>query len=155
MRKGAFVLFVLLVNPLLTPSTSVLAQNYVQRFANGWIDWSNRIVEAVGVGTPPFDAINPAHARAVAKSGAESSARGSLLEVIGDVRIDSKHRVKEAIDQTEGLYQRLKGFLRNSQMVDLSYLEDGSVKATIALRLTGVFADLFLPSTKRRDSIND
>ena len=72
MRKGAFVLFVLLVNPLLTPSTSVLAQNYVQRFANGWIDWSNRIVEAVGVGTPPFDAINPAHARAVAKSGAES-----------------------------------------------------------------------------------
>ncbi|MFH1122382.1 MAG: hypothetical protein V1758_01845 [Pseudomonadota bacterium] len=145
MKRAAFFFFPLFAISVLTLPLSVFGQNYVQRFEKGWIDWSNRIVEAVGIGMPPSNPINPAQARAVAKSEAESSARSSLLELIRGLRIDSKHFIKEAIEQTDGVYEQLQGFLRNSQMVEVSYMQDGSVKATIALRLTGSFADLFLP----------
>ncbi|MBU2498160.1 MAG: hypothetical protein KKE57_04615 [Proteobacteria bacterium] len=129
---------------LISPLT-VFGQNFVQRFDKGWIDWSNRIVEAVGIGMPPTNPLNPAQARSVAKSEAESSARSSLLELLKGLRIDSRQSIKELIDQRDEVQDQLRGLLRNIQMVDVSYMQDGTVKAIIALRLTGAFADLLLP----------
>ena len=96
-----------LISPL-----SVFGQNFVQRFDKGSIDWSNRIMEAVGIGMPPANPLNPAQARSVAKSEAESFARSSLLELLKGLRIDSRQSVKDLIDQRDEVQDQLRGLLR-------------------------------------------
>lgn len=146
MNKGFFcglgvtmtMLFVLWAIP-------VFGQNYIQSFEKGQIDWSNGIVEAIGIGMAPADTANPAQSRAIAKSQAEASARSNLYELIADLRVNSKDRVKALLDRQGVKVESLKQSLQQPQLVDISYLEDGSVKATVAFQLNGPFADLVLP----------
>jgi hypothetical protein len=126
-------------------ASSVSGQNYIQSFDKGQIDWSNGIVEAIGVGMAPADTANPAQSRAIAKSQAESSARSNLYELIADLRVDSKNNVKTLLDRQSAKTESLKQSLQQLQLVDISYLEDGSVKATVAFHMNGSFAEVVLP----------
>jgi len=89
--------------------------------------------------------IDEAQARSVAKSEAESAARSSLLDLLKGLRIDSRQSFRELIEQSDEVQNQLRGLVRNVQMADVSYMHDGTVRAVIALRLTGAFADLLLP----------
>jgi hypothetical protein len=129
---------------LLFPST-LLAQNYTENFENGKIDWSNGIIEAVGIGAPPENPINLAQARAMAKRAAVIVARRNLLEVVNGVRIDSKTLVKNFMVESDVIRAEVQGVLQYSQVVDISYMSDGSVEATVAMKLTGSFSEMVLP----------
>jgi len=128
---------------------SVHAQNYIQTLENGSIDWSNGVIEATGIGQPPKQPINPAHARAKAEYDAIFEARSRLLALILGIQVDSVHQVKDLIRDSESVLQKIKHYLQYSRVVDISYPSDGSVKARVSLMLTSAFADLVLPSTIR------
>jgi hypothetical protein len=139
MSKGVFCLVFLLW------ASSAFGQNYIQFFDKGHIDWSNGIVEAVGIGTAPAQTENPAQSRAIAKSRAEILARSQLYDLIETLQVDSAHDVKALIDRQQVKVEALRQSLSRCRVVDIAYLADGSVKATVALRLYGPFADLVLP----------
>lgn len=133
---------------LMFSASPLLAQNVVENFENGKIDWSNGVIEAVGIGAPPANPINMAQARAMAKRAAVIVARRNLLEVVNGVRIDSKTLVKNFMVESDVVRAEVQGVLQHSQVVDISYMSDGSVEATVAMPLTGALTDLVLPKTK-------
>ncbi|MGD2126540.1 MAG: hypothetical protein PVG99_10700, partial [Desulfobacteraceae bacterium] len=146
MKKGFFHLLSMIPAIFfLALPISVFAQNYIQSFENGKVDWSNGVVEAAGIGVPPNDAANPAQGRAIAKNQAKASARQNLYDLIRNLKIDSKYSVRGLIDQQDITQEALKRCLMRCRLVDISYLSNGSVKATVALRINGTFAELVLP----------
>jgi hypothetical protein len=139
MSKGVFCLVLLLW------ASSALGQNYIQSVEKGEIDWSNGIVEAVGIAEAPAEAENPAQSRALAKSRAETQARSHLYDSIERLQVDSAHTVQSLLDHQQVREDVLRESLSRCRVVDIAYLEEGSVKATVAFRLHGPFADLVLP----------
>ena len=132
------------------PSPPLLfAGNFVETFENGKVDWSNRIIEAVGVGRPPRNPINIAQARAIAKKAAVTEAQQNLVKTLSKVRIDSKTLVKDFVAQSSPVHTEFQGFIQHPRVVNLSYLADGAVEATVAIKLTGPFADMLLPKSIR------
>ena len=126
-------------------ASSAFGQNYIQFFEKGQIDWSNAIIEAVGIGTAPAETDNPAQSRAIAKSRAETLARSQLYDLIETLQVDSGHDVEALIDRQKVRVEALRALLSRCRVVDVAYLEDGSVKATVAFTLNGPFAELVLP----------
>lgn len=125
----------------------LLAENVTENFQDGRIDWSNGVVEAVGIGAPPPNPANMAQARAMAKRAAVTVARRNLLEIVQGVRIDSRTIIKDFAVESDIIRTEVQGLLQNSQVVDISYMSDGSVEATVAMKLTGTFAELILPKS--------
>ena len=147
MKKLAIISMVIfLVSFFLVPAQAG-AQNYVETFENGKIDWTTGIAEAVGIGAPPAKPINMAQARAMAKRAAVIVARRNLLEIVKGVRIDSMTLVKDFVVQSDIIRSQVNGYLERSQVVDIAYMSDGSVEATVAMNLRGGFADMVLPKS--------
>jgi hypothetical protein len=123
------------------------AQNAVETFENGKIDWTTGVASAMGIGAPPEKPINMAQARAMAKRAAVVVARRNLLEIIKGVRIDSLTLVKDFVVQSDIIRNQVDGYLERSQVVDIAYMSDGSVEATISMNLRGGFSNLMLPKS--------
>jgi hypothetical protein len=121
--------------------------NYIAISNTGSVDWSNGIIEAVGVGGRPPNPVNEAQARALAERSADISARNNLLELVRGIRIDSKTRVSDHIGTGEISREDLEAMLRKAQVVDLSYHQDDEVKVTVTIKLNGALADLILPKS--------
>jgi hypothetical protein len=126
------------------------AKNYVKKTGMGRIDWSNGIIEADGIGYPPSDPLNPAQARSAAQGKAVLEARSSLLDIVERIRVDSDFLIKDRVDENALILNEIKGFLRRSEVVAISFRGDGSIRATVALNIIGPFLEWVLP-----DSIQD
>ena len=152
MRKLIFSIFNFFALSLLILPMPVSAQNYIQSFKNGKIDWSNGIIETIGIGAPPAKSKNSAQARAVAKRASVAMARQNLFEIISRIQIDSRTLIKDFIDQSDIIREEVGGFSKKSHVVDIQYMSNGSVEATVEVKLTGYFADLVLPKSIRNIS---
>jgi hypothetical protein len=85
----------------------------------------------------------------MAKKAAIIAAQQNLLETVRRVRIDSKTLVKDFVTQSDLIHTEFQRFIQHPQVVDISYLSNGSVKATVAIKLTGPFAEMLLPKSIR------
>jgi hypothetical protein len=83
----------------------------------------------------------------MAKRAAVIVARRNLLEIIKGVRIDSMTLVKDFVVQSDIIRNQVDGYLERSQVVDIAYMSDGSVEATVAMNLRGGFSNLMLPKS--------
>ncbi len=144
MRKILLFLFIFF-QFFLASSAPGFGKAYVQYSGDGEIDWSNGIVEAIGFAYPPANPMNPAQARALTKSEAEAQARRHLLDIIREINVDSKTLVKNYMDQKTFPFADVYSLIKRAEVVDIAYLENGSVKAVVSMSLMGPFAQLFLP----------
>jgi hypothetical protein len=144
MRKILPFLFIFL-QLLLASSGSGFGKAYVQYSGDGEIDWSNGIVEAIGFAHPPANPINPAQARALTKSEAEAQARRHLLDIIREINVDSKTLVKNYMDQNSFPFADIYSLIKRAEVIDIAYLDNGSVKVVVTMSLMGPFAQLILP----------
>jgi len=147
MKKLAIISMVILLSLFLIIPCEVRAQNAVESFENGNIDWTTGVASATGIGAPPAKPANMAQARAMAKRAAVVVARRNLLEIIKGVRIDSLTLVKDFVVQSDIIRNQVNGYLERSQVVDIAYMSDGSVEATVAMKLRGGFSHLVLPES--------
>jgi len=138
----------LLFSSLLLPLPT-WAINYFQYFPNARVDWSNGIVEAKGVGSPPASSVNAAQARALAKNAAINTARRNLFDIVKNIPINSLITIGDFLDKNQIVYSELIAFLRGSKVVDIRYLPDESVEVMLSTQLNGFLADLVLPKTIR------
>jgi hypothetical protein len=144
MRRILLFLFILFQFFLASPSSG-FTKTYVQYSGIGEIDWSNGIVEAIGFAYPPANPLNPAQARSLTKSEAEAQAREHLLDLIREINVDSKSLVKNYMDQKTFPFTEIRSLIKRAEVVDIAYLDNGSVKAIVSMSLMGAFAQLFLP----------
>jgi hypothetical protein len=126
-------------------ASPLLAQNHVVSLKMGVIDWSNGIIEAIGIGSPPPNPANEALARSAAKTSAVTAARQNLYEILTGVRIDSGTLIKDLVARSNHILKAIQGFLQKAEVVGVSYKSDGSVQATVAVKLTTPFLEMVLP----------
>jgi len=147
MKKMAIISMVVVLSLFFIIPCEVCAQNAVESFENGKIDWTTGVASAIGIGAPPAKPVNMAQARAMAKRAGVIVARRNLLEIIKGVRIDSLTLVKDFVVQSDIIRNQVSGYLERSQVVDIAYMSDGSVEATVAMNLRGGFSNLMLPKS--------
>jgi len=147
MKKLAIISIVVFLSLFFIIPWEARAQNAVESFENGKIDWTTGVALAIGIGAPPPKPVNMAQARAMAKRAAVIVARRNLLEIIKGVRIDSLTLVKDFVVQSDIIRNQVDGYLERSQVVDIAYMSDGSVEASVAMNIRGGFSNLMLPKS--------
>ncbi|NVM57859.1 MAG: hypothetical protein HWN51_07055, partial [Desulfobacterales bacterium] len=110
----------------------------------GRINWSQGIIYAKGIGTAPEKFSQKAESGSSVRK-AEVDAYSNLLETIKCVRIDSSSLVKDFVKKDDMVLAQLQGMVKGAQVVKREYLSNGTVGVTLALKVTGGFAQLVLP----------
>ena len=120
-------------------------RHYEMQDGQGKIDWQNGYATATGMGMAPPGASGEAQARALAVRAATVTARRNLLEIIGDVQIDSGTTIRNNMVANDSVQSIIRGELHNSRILDTAYMSDGSVVVTVGISHRGVVADAVLP----------
>ncbi|MBN2031923.1 MAG: hypothetical protein JW836_01500 [Deltaproteobacteria bacterium] len=144
-RKGLMSVTVVLWCLFLIVPKPAAGENYIEILDQGRIDWTNGFIEAMGVGAPPPNPLNPAHARAVAENHATIAARRNLLEIVKNIRVNSETRVLDHMAAKEMSEKALETLLIDAKTVDLSYERDEKVGVKLSMKLQGSLAEFMLP----------
>lgn len=112
---------------------------------HGSINWSEGIITATGIGTPPEKYYGKPQARPMALRAAQLDAYRNLLEVTRGVRVDSTTVVRDSMVESDVIRSQVEGMVKGAQTVKKEYLSDGTVEVTVAMDLRGGFAQLILP----------
>ncbi len=112
---------------------------------HGSINWSEGIITATGIGTPPEKYYGKPQARPMALRAAQLDAYRNLLEVTRGVRVDSTTVVRDSMVESDVIRSQVEGMIKGTQIVKKEYLSDGTVEVTLAMDLRGGFAQLILP----------
>lgn len=117
-----------------------------EQIIEGRIDWTNNEIIAYGEGVAPDDITNPARRRLMGALAAKVVAYRNLLELIGEVRIDSETQVGMAMVQSDSVRIRLEGIVRGATVVQGSQTEvDGLYGVALRLKLLNDFSEAVLP----------
>lgn len=127
----------------------VRAQNLTTPAAKGSIDWTNRIVEVSGLGRVPKNPVNTAQARSIAQKRSLAAAREALLAAILGLRVDARRHVRDLLQDRPELTEHFRTLVQQAQVVDISYLPNGSVRTSLTLSMGGRFAENVLPEEIR------
>ena len=112
---------------------------------HGSINWSQGIITATGIGTPPEKYYGKPQARPMDPRAAQLDAYRNLLEVTNGVRIDSTTVVKDYMVESDVVHSQVRGMVEGARVVKKEYLSDGTVEVTLVMSLRGGFAQLILP----------
>jgi hypothetical protein len=133
---------------LLVLSTSAYCeqwQDLVEQMANGSVNWTKGVVQAIGIGAPPEKYFGKPQARPMALRAAKLDAMRNLLEVTKGVRINSTTVVKDFAISSDIIMSQVEGMVKGAQVVHQEYMSDGTVEITMQMCLMGGFAQLILP----------
>lgn len=154
MKKGRLVVVAVLAFMLVFPATHVFGtegQEVIQDIgANGSINWSQGIMTAVGIGSPPEKYYGKPQARPMALRAAQLDAYRNLLEVTKGVRINPVTVVEDSMVASDMIRSLVDGMVKRAQVIKKEYLSDGTVEVTISMSLRGGFAQLILPKDIRQ-----
>lgn len=114
--------------------------------AIGMIDWVRGVAVASGTGLPPSGERDPARRRALARRAAVIDARRNLLEVIGEVRIDSTTKVVNYMVASDVIMSSVSGRLTGSRIESERPLPDGSYVVEMSVPIQAALT----PETAKR-----
>lgn len=115
---------------------------------NGHINWTTGIVRAMGLGDPlKKDSDNPSAYSAKALSEAKNNARHNLLEIVKEIRINSRGQVGKYAANSNTIMAQLKEIVYKAEEVEKirKYMSDGTVEVYLQLSMYRGFAQLILP----------
>jgi hypothetical protein len=113
----------------------------------GSVNWTKRVVSAVGIGAPspnmPIAAARPNALRA-----AQMVALRNALEIVKGIPVSSNTVVENRIISNDIITTKIDGFLRGfEQQGKPKYMSDGTVELTIDIPIDNELAELLLPET--------
>ena len=139
MKKLFSILFCL--NVLMAQSSFVGEQ-----FERGSINYSDRTIQAIGIGFIPENVINAGQARRAALRIAKQDALRQLIEIVNGVVITSETTMSNAMFD-DVIKSRVQGAIRGARQVgEVSYLSDTSIEVTYEVPMSGI-SDVLTPST--------
>jgi hypothetical protein len=149
MKTMKLVVVAALALMLVIPATGGFAQEWhevVQNIgANGSVNWSQGVMIATGIGSPPEKYYGKPQARPMALRAAQLDAYRNLLEVTKGVRVNSVTVVEDSMVASDMIRSQVDGMVKGAQVIKKEYLSDGTVEVTVAMSLRGGFAQLILP----------
>jgi hypothetical protein len=123
------------------------AQNYIENFENGTIDWTTGSATAKGISAPSAEPKDMAQAQARAKRTAVITAMRNLLEIIHGIRIDSHTVIKDVVLKSDVTRNQVADYLQGYHVSDITYMSEGPVEAKVTVGLRDRFANLLLPES--------
>lgn len=122
-------------------STALIAQGgFVgQQFDNGAINYSDRTIQATGIGAIPDIALtNAAQARRAALRIAKVDAMRNLVEIVNGITVDSETTMSDAMFD-DVIKTQVRGMIRGAvQVGDVKYLSDTSIEVTYEVPMSGI-----------------
>ncbi len=120
-------------------------QDLVEQMLKGSINWSEGVVQAVGIGAPSEKHYGKPSARPMALRAAKLDAMRNILEAINGVRIDGSTIVRDYAVESDIIRSKVEGMIQGAEVVKQEYLSDGTIEITMAMSLRGGFSQLVLP----------
>ena len=127
-------------------------RSLVESKKNGIIDWTAGVVEAKGIGIPAtYDAKSLAQ-REDLLSDAISKAGHNLLETVVSLRINSRDRVIDIVENFPSIMTQLRDMAHKAPEVERlrKYQYDGTMEVWSQMSLSGGFSQLILPPEIRQ-----
>lgn len=121
-------------------------------YDKGTVDWSERIVSAVGMGVPREGA-SRAQGKVLARRAAIVSAQRELLGIIKGMSIDSETLISEGITMKSQILTTIQGHLKGAVIIDERFTE-GIYEVEMALSLGGVHKAV-LPMVHTEEEIEE
>ncbi len=142
-----FVVAFVIVGALIFPAWSYGSDTdaLVETFEEGWINWTDGVVAAQGIGAPLEKKTDEAQARNTALAAAYQNGWQNILKVAERVRITSTFTVADLAAQKDEISTKLEDMARAAEVIKQEYLSDGTVAVTLQMRLHGGFAQMMLP----------
>jgi hypothetical protein len=154
MKKWILALGVFVLSALLAP-WPVSASEYTEVFQSGKIDWFHGVAETTVTTVLSAKHLRSDKARVKAANEALESARKSLLDLVGRIKIDSRTSINELLSRAETLRHRLQELLRDLPVQSIRYRGNGRVELSLAVALSGTLSELLLPQDIRTiDSVH-
>jgi hypothetical protein len=113
--------------------------------ANGTVNWTTGIIEAIGIGAPPEKYFGKPQARPMALRAAQLDAYRNILEVVKGVRVSSTTLVEDYVTKSDIIRTKVDGLVKGAQIVKKEYLSDGTVEVTLRMSLSGGLMLVILP----------
>ncbi len=139
MKKLISILFCL---SLLSAQSSFVGE----QFERGSINYSDRTIQATGIGFIPENVINAGQARRAALRIAKQDAMRQLIEIVNGVVVTSETTMSNAMFD-DVIKSRVQGAIRGARQVgEPRYLSDTSIEVTYEVPMSGI-SDVITPPT--------
>jgi hypothetical protein len=149
MKRRNLVVVAVVAVMLVFPATEGFVEEWQEVVQNvgmqGSVNWSQGIMTATGIGSPPEKYYGKPQARPMALRAAQLDAYRNLLEVTKGVRINSVTVVEDSMVASDIIRSQVDGMVKGAQVIKKEYLSDGTVEVTVVMSLRGGFAQLMLP----------
>ena len=124
--------------------SSIFAQGVVTQLDKGSINYSEQMINAVGIGFVPSNAVNAGMARRMALRIAKQDAMRQLIEIVNGVTLTSETTMSGAMVD-DVINTKVQGFIRGARPVGQpKYLSDTSVEMEYSVPMSGI-SDIGLP----------
>lgn len=110
-----------------------------QQLDNGTINYSDRKIQATGIGAIPDIALtNAAQARRAALRIAKVDAMRNLVEIVNGITVDSETTMSDAMFD-DVIKTKVRGMIRGAvQVGDVKYLSDTSIEVVYEVPMSGI-----------------
>jgi len=128
--------------------TIIMAQSSFvgEQFDRGSINYSDRTIQAIGIGFIPENVINAGQARRAALRIAKQDAMRQLIEIVNGVVVTSETTMSNAMFD-DVIKSRVQGAIRGARQVgEPRYLSDTSIEVTYEVPMSGI-SDVITPPT--------
>jgi hypothetical protein len=117
-----------------------------QPLIEGEMDWTNGVLTAYGEGVAPKNVDNPVTQRLMGFRAAKLAALRNLVEVVGQLQVDSRTTVSMAMVTEDSISTQVSAILQGARIVSDSRQEiDGAYRLAVSVPLGAEFVDLVLP----------
>lgn len=104
---------------------------------NGYINWDEGFVEAIGTGAPASMAKSPAQARLMARRAAIADSQRNLRESVEGVQVTAETTVENFQTINDTVKTKVSGMIRGAKIVKEQQLADGACQVTLRVSLYG------------------
>ncbi|MEC8646953.1 MAG: hypothetical protein VXY00_08255 [Candidatus Latescibacterota bacterium] len=117
-------------------------------YVEGFVDWSEQVLVVYGSAAAPEHISNPVQKRLMGFRGAKVVAFRNLLEMVGQVQVDSETRVQNFMVENDSISTRVQGLVRGARVRtdSQSQSKDGAYRLALELPLRGAFSSVILPA---------
>ncbi|MCE5287275.1 MAG: LPP20 family lipoprotein [Pelosinus sp.] len=116
----------------------------------GRVTWEQGVVEAIGTGVPPANAISVAQAKVLARRAAIVDAYRNLAETIDGVQVDAETTLANLQISSDIVKTKVSGLIKGAKIIREQAMPDGSYQVVMAVNLYGSdgIAGAVLPATR-------
>lgn len=132
------------------------ANEYVQSFKQGRINWYTGMIYAEGKGYPLTERIEEKErTRNFAFRQAKISARQNLWDIINRIQIDKNLLAKDVLQKKDSLKIKAQGLVHNSLLLNRINLSDGGMQVTLGMNFRGKLSRELIPDSIWYQSTNN